>query len=179
MKKYILTIIILVVVAVGGYYVLEANKTETSSTSDTLFIQYSQGGEFSEYSDGDVYGKRIDVAFNGNVDVYDRIYHVNNGERNIEDVKQSENKIDQNKISELKSLLEESSFFEYQESLPDIDPRKVQINTPAKSIEISTRKSSDTDLKTVNANLGASQEHYPDGFFEIINNLESIINSTQ
>ncbi len=185
--KWIAGFIIITAVAVGGIILNNQNGTENSTSeefqdteNDTpamseIFVEYQEGGGFDIYEDGNRYGYKMVVAFNGDVVLYERIYRKGNGERSIEEVKINTGRLEETTFDTLMSSIEKSGFFEFPNRLPDVSPLEVEMRSPAKQVSISIRTKPDDELKTVRANLGADREHYPKEFFELSGELQKLM----
>lgn len=154
---------------------LQSTDNETQQ-SDNIFVVYQEGGGFDVYEDGDRYGYKMEISFEGDVILYERIYRKVDGDRSMDEVEINKGKVDESQLDSLSSTIEKSGFFEYPNRLPDVSPLEVEIRTPAEQISISIRKSPDEEIKKVRANLGADHKHYPEGFFELRREFRQLMN---
>ena len=168
-----LSICILLLAAAALTKAVKANH----HTEDQHVVVFSHGGEMDMYEDGDHFGRKMTIGFDGNLKIYDRTYRTRNKESDIEDVEIYSGSINSEELDTLITYFEKSGFTEVSRRLPSVDPREVQIREPAESIEIIFKADRDAESHTVRANMGADRQHYPEKFLELNRELRNILRS--
>ncbi|NGP89666.1 hypothetical protein [Fodinibius halophilus] len=166
------------VVATGIYWIYQ-NDSGSSEQKKGYYIRYSKGGGMGEYQSGAVYGYVIEVSFSANYTLYKQIYSEKNGKQQIREVEVKHGSLPKETFTSLSDYISQSSFSSFPSSLPNIDPRKVEINTPAPRIELSVRLKQGEKPTTVKANMGADQEYYPNQFLKLTKKLGDILRKVQ
>jgi hypothetical protein len=153
------------------------NKQNGSSSyhKPSIFLEYSEGGGFDIYEQGDTYGHKIEIDFSGNYTLYKNIYIDTTETPGLKAVEINRGSFSQDTLAKLKETLKSHSFFEYPSYLPEAGPN-ANLRTPAKHIIITARLSPDEDRKTVRVQLGADHEFYPVNFFDLRSRLRGLLN---
>ncbi len=147
---------------------------EKGSNDDPVFVAYRSGGGRDIYHDGDRYGHKIEITFNGNYTLYRLIYHGQPGNSKISEKEIQCGSLQKNEFESLKACIQGSEFFDLPEKLPEASPRDVEFRAPARRIEMSIRPSQGEKSVTVTAQMGADREHYPEDFLKIHSELNEI-----
>ncbi len=139
------------------------------------FFSYSVGGGMDTYSDGDLYGHKLEIDYNKDYTLYERIYYGEPGDSTISENKIGQGALDTEDFESLNEVIEESDFFVISQSLPDVSPLEVGFREPAKTVEITMWPTTDEDPHTVRAYMGVDRKHYPENFLSIKREVREIL----
>ncbi len=156
---------------------INSGKYAADDHNGNYMIEYSHGGEMDIYSDGNTYGHKMTIDFEGKLIIYERIYRQYNKEEYIDNKKIKESTLDTAQLDSLITLIRNPDFTSLSGRLPNVDPREVEIREPAASIEIKYKTDPDAQATNIRANMGADNRHYPDAFLEFNRELRSLLRS--
>lgn len=152
-----------------------ANTDAVNANEDEFLITFSMGGEMDMYQDGDHYGRKMTINFDGSLIIYDRVYRHRNKNSFIEDTNIYSGTVSSKSLDSLTTFMQASAFSELPSRLPAVDPREVDIREPAENIEITFQPTPDDEPHSVRAHMGADRRHYPEQFLEINRHLRSLM----
>ena len=156
---------------------INSGKYAADDHNGNYMIEYSHGGEMDIYSDGNQYGHKITIDFEGNLTIYERIYRQYNKEEYIDDQKVKELTLDSSQLDSLKALIQDPDFSSLSGRLPNVDPREVEIREPAASIEVTYKSDHEAEASSIRANMGADRRHYPEAFLEFNREMQNLLRS--
>lgn len=173
------TCLIALTMIIGFLFLAAFNPYKTSfiERNGDYMIEYSHGGEMDIYSDGNQYGHKITIDFEGNLTIYERIYRQYNKEEYIDDQKVKELTLDSSQLDSLKALIQDPDFSSLSGRLPNVDPREVEIREPAASIEVTYKSDHEAEASSIRANMGADRRHYPEAFLEFNREMQNLLRS--
>lgn len=150
------------------------SEPEATGGNDDVLISYAYGGGMDMYQDGDRYGHRIVLYFDGTYTLYERTYREAEDERRSID----EKAIGQGTLdAETVDLLRQKApaAHEWPERMPDVDPRRVPVREPAETVTLDVRTEPGESAASVQANMGADAEHYPDRFWSFHREMRELL----
>ena len=148
---------------------------DTGDEEKNLFISYRHGGGMDMYQDGDRYGHKIDIAFDGTYTLYRLIYRSGNGRGSVSEESVRRGTLPEDTLSSIKATLECEGFYDLKERLPAGSPHEIEMRGPAPSVTITARLQPADSTHTVRANMGADRRHYPELFNELNRRLHAIL----
>lgn len=172
---------LLFTVMVGAFLAAATCKSDTRPTIDEaaeeiLFLAYRVGGEMDTYREGDRYGTGIDVRFDGSYVLYRRFYReAEAGRSQIQDRKVGEGVLDESTLGTLRKQVEALELPSIPRRLPDVDPRKAELLTPAERVLLRVRPDPSEESTELRANMGADPKHYPAAFLRLHERLKTLV----
>ena len=152
----------------------QPDETRTDDGDEAVLVTYAYGGGMDRYQDGDRYGHRLTVRFDGTYTLYERIYREENGERSIRDQNIAQDTLEEEPLESLKTQVQAFAAEAWPERLPDVDPRRVELREPADQVTLEARAEPGDEPTTVRAHMGADPEHYPGAFWTLHQELRRL-----
>ncbi len=141
---------------------------------DEVFIVYSSGGGRDVFRDGDRYGHKLEMCFDGDYVLFRLRYRGEPGDSSIEEEEIKRGVIDNKIFQSLKKSILESDFFELPAELPDVSPHEVEYRTPARTIKMSVRPAPTDEMHTVRSRMAIDRKRYPKTFWDLHKKLSEI-----
>jgi len=143
---------------------------------ESLLLSYRVGGGMGMYDDGDRYGYGIDIQSDGSYLLYRRFYQNRTGEASsIREKEVDQGELNLEEFASLKAKLDSLNLSSIPKRLPDVDPRKVEIRTPAETVILRVRSIQSEELVEIRADMGTESQHYPSAFLRLHKYLKRLI----
>ncbi|PSO45820.1 MAG: hypothetical protein BRC25_00865, partial [Parcubacteria group bacterium SW_6_46_9] len=152
----------------------DSTRSPAGSASSTVFLRYSVTKGQDDYTDGDRTGRDLSVMFSGEFNLYTRTYRETDERQYVVKSLVKSGSISQSRLNDLQSSLEDSGFYNYPKQVPQFEGRP-RIEGPADTVSISARPDTHADLKKVNHKEGARGGAYPDGFENVEEALQKLM----
>lgn len=163
--------IIAVFLVFGLSFCSSFNKTPKSENNKDIALVYKAFPALDEYSEGDIIGSQLMVYENGEAELFDLTYHPAGNETPHEQVLRSQYSFSDQKMDSLVNQLGLAEIQDYPSRIPAAGQSPQMRNAPAKTVTIYYEKTGDE----IQVNLGAGRDQYPEGFFQLYNFLDRLI----
>jgi hypothetical protein len=144
-----------------------------------LLVSYQSGGGVDMYENGDRYGHRIEVRFNGEYKLHRLTYRESEEGDTLASALVRQDTLAPDVLDTLKAQVQRLQADSVSPTLPDVDPRSTIIRTPARSVRLEARPKPAATAVKVEANMGADRENYPPSFLTLYGRLQRLIESTR
>lgn len=146
---------------------------------DDFFLEYREAGGKDTYKEGDKAGEVLRIYPSGMAELFNLIYAEGLNKTKYMEQFAARHLFSEQKVSEIRELIDENDMRQWPENLPDVSPLKAGFRTPAPSVRIFYKNQQSEEEINIKANLGADKKHYPNGFFRIYSLMRKLLHEVR